>query len=271
MTTLKEKRDAFRQYLEECGIIGFLTRALTRLYEMKERPEDGIEFLKQMLEAYDKTQQENVAILSTPQCKESSPLLATQEKKEEALQTVKPIPSKNIEINSTPEISGQVKKQEEDILPPKDTDYKTNIVQEKKEESPAAVDDSKTSVENSKSSTVPEASSKVKERESAIDLTEEKEKEANSADNMRESSHKSILESAISRHKEIPAPTHAPEHRDWSHKPNETSSKQISQEYAHSGQSTRSHISAQQAEVKDTAHSDDSFESAKGPTKEFVL
>uniref|UniRef100_A0A1B0ESF4 C-myc-binding protein n=1 Tax=Lutzomyia longipalpis TaxID=7200 RepID=A0A1B0ESF4_LUTLO len=58
MASLREKRDEFRTYLEESGIIGFLTRVLTRLYEMRDRPSDGIEYLQNMLEEQKKAQEE---------------------------------------------------------------------------------------------------------------------------------------------------------------------------------------------------------------------
>ncbi|KAL0211283.1 hypothetical protein P9112_009581 [Eukaryota sp. TZLM1-RC] len=45
------KKEEFRKYLEKCGIIDTLTKALVALYEETDRPVNGLEYLRQYLEA----------------------------------------------------------------------------------------------------------------------------------------------------------------------------------------------------------------------------
>lgn len=46
---MENKREAFRKYLDECGVLDSLTRVLVALYEEPENPEDPLEYVKQFL------------------------------------------------------------------------------------------------------------------------------------------------------------------------------------------------------------------------------
>ncbi|CAH0385390.1 unnamed protein product [Bemisia tabaci] len=43
------KREEFRKYVERNGIMGALTRALTMLYEEQDKPECGLEYIRNIL------------------------------------------------------------------------------------------------------------------------------------------------------------------------------------------------------------------------------
>ncbi|KAL0221134.1 hypothetical protein RCL1_000988 [Eukaryota sp. TZLM3-RCL] len=45
------KKEEFRKYLEKCGIIDTLTKALVALYEEPDRPTNGLEYLRQYLDS----------------------------------------------------------------------------------------------------------------------------------------------------------------------------------------------------------------------------
>ena len=46
---MDNKREAFRKYLDDGGILDTLTRVLVALYEEPENPEDPLEYIKQFL------------------------------------------------------------------------------------------------------------------------------------------------------------------------------------------------------------------------------
>lgn len=46
---MENKREAFRRYLDEGGVLDSLTRVLVALYEEPENPEDALEYVKQFL------------------------------------------------------------------------------------------------------------------------------------------------------------------------------------------------------------------------------
>lgn len=46
MTSFEKKRDEFRSYLECAGVIDSLSKALIKLYEQSEKPEDAVKFLR---------------------------------------------------------------------------------------------------------------------------------------------------------------------------------------------------------------------------------
>uniref|UniRef100_A0A182MMJ2 arginine kinase n=1 Tax=Anopheles culicifacies TaxID=139723 RepID=A0A182MMJ2_9DIPT len=49
MATLDQKREAFRKYLESAGAIDCLSKALIRLYQEDQKPEDACKFIRQVL------------------------------------------------------------------------------------------------------------------------------------------------------------------------------------------------------------------------------
>ena len=46
---MENKREAFRKYLDNGGVLDALTRVLVSLYEEPENPEDALEYIKQFL------------------------------------------------------------------------------------------------------------------------------------------------------------------------------------------------------------------------------
>jgi hypothetical protein len=46
---MENKREAFRKYLDDGGVLDSLTRVLVALYEEPENPEDALEYIKQFL------------------------------------------------------------------------------------------------------------------------------------------------------------------------------------------------------------------------------
>ena len=46
---MENKREAFRKYLDDGGVLDSLTRVLVALYEEPENPEDPLEYIKQFL------------------------------------------------------------------------------------------------------------------------------------------------------------------------------------------------------------------------------
>jgi len=46
---MENKREAFRKYLDDGGVLDSLTRILVALYEEPENPEDALEYIKQFL------------------------------------------------------------------------------------------------------------------------------------------------------------------------------------------------------------------------------
>lgn len=46
---MENKREAFRKYLDDGGVLDALTRVLVALYEEPENPEDPLEYIKQFL------------------------------------------------------------------------------------------------------------------------------------------------------------------------------------------------------------------------------
>lgn len=48
-TPLAQKREEYRKYLERCGLLDALTKALVSLYDEQEKPEDGLEYLRTSL------------------------------------------------------------------------------------------------------------------------------------------------------------------------------------------------------------------------------
>jgi predicted ATP-grasp superfamily ATP-dependent carboligase len=46
---MENKREQFRKYLDDGGVLDSLTRVLVALYEEPESPEDAIEYIKQFL------------------------------------------------------------------------------------------------------------------------------------------------------------------------------------------------------------------------------
>ncbi|OHT17046.1 C-Myc-binding protein like protein [Tritrichomonas foetus] len=46
---MENKREAFRKYLDNGGVLDSLTRVLVALYEEPENPEDALEYIKQFL------------------------------------------------------------------------------------------------------------------------------------------------------------------------------------------------------------------------------
>jgi hypothetical protein len=46
---MENKREAFRKYLDDGGVLDSLTRVLVALYEEPESPEDALEYIKQFL------------------------------------------------------------------------------------------------------------------------------------------------------------------------------------------------------------------------------
>lgn len=46
---MENKREAFRKYLDEGGVLDALTRVFVALYEEPENPEDPLEYIKQFL------------------------------------------------------------------------------------------------------------------------------------------------------------------------------------------------------------------------------
>lgn len=46
MQSLEQKRDAFRNYLKQAGAIDTLTKALIKLYEQPEKPDDAVKFIR---------------------------------------------------------------------------------------------------------------------------------------------------------------------------------------------------------------------------------
>ncbi|XP_055544226.1 arginine kinase 1-like [Wyeomyia smithii] len=49
MTTLDQKREAFRKYLESAGAIDCLSKALIKLYQEEQKPEDACKFIRQIM------------------------------------------------------------------------------------------------------------------------------------------------------------------------------------------------------------------------------
>ncbi|KFB41408.1 AGAP002033-PA-like protein [Anopheles sinensis] len=49
MASLEQKREAFRKYLESAGAIDCLSKALIRLYQEEQKPEDACKFIRQVL------------------------------------------------------------------------------------------------------------------------------------------------------------------------------------------------------------------------------
>ena len=47
--SMENKREAFRKYLDNGGVLDALTRVLVSLYEEPENPEDALEYIKQFL------------------------------------------------------------------------------------------------------------------------------------------------------------------------------------------------------------------------------
>ena len=43
---MENKREAFRKYLDDGGVLDSLTRVLVALYEEPENPEDALEYIK---------------------------------------------------------------------------------------------------------------------------------------------------------------------------------------------------------------------------------
>lgn len=46
---MENKREAFRKYLDDGGVLDSLTRVLVALYEEPENPQDPLEYIKQFL------------------------------------------------------------------------------------------------------------------------------------------------------------------------------------------------------------------------------
>ena len=46
---MENKREGFRKYLDDGGVLDSLTRVLVALYEEPENPEDALEYIKQFL------------------------------------------------------------------------------------------------------------------------------------------------------------------------------------------------------------------------------
>jgi hypothetical protein len=46
---MENKREQFRKYLDDGGVLDSLTRVLVALYEEPESPEDALEYIKQFL------------------------------------------------------------------------------------------------------------------------------------------------------------------------------------------------------------------------------
>lgn len=46
---MENKREAFRKYLDDGGVLDSLTRVLVALFEEPENPEDPLEYIKQFL------------------------------------------------------------------------------------------------------------------------------------------------------------------------------------------------------------------------------
>jgi hypothetical protein len=46
---MENKREAFRKYLDDGGVLDSLTRVLVALYEEPENPEDALDYIKQFL------------------------------------------------------------------------------------------------------------------------------------------------------------------------------------------------------------------------------
>ncbi|EAT42445.1 AAEL006042-PA [Aedes aegypti] len=49
MTSLEQKREAFRKYLESAGAIDCLSKALIKLYQEQEKPDDACKFIRQIM------------------------------------------------------------------------------------------------------------------------------------------------------------------------------------------------------------------------------
>ncbi|XP_062559243.1 arginine kinase 1-like [Armigeres subalbatus] len=49
MTSLEQKREAFRKYLESAGAIDCLSKALIKLYQEQEKPDDACKFIRQTM------------------------------------------------------------------------------------------------------------------------------------------------------------------------------------------------------------------------------